>query len=223
MPAIHPYISGGGPIVQMISHLRRSFPSVVDAGTVKRLGLAPKNESYLINILRFIDVIDSEGKKTETASKVFNIHEEDRFQAAFSELIKKAYHRLFDDHGEGAWDLDTNALITFFRQTDESSGVVGARQAATFSTQSALAGHGEAPAPRTPIVKKARTARRTEDGAARVSTSEQPLSKPATFSGAGIGQLGLSVRVEVNLPADANQETYDKIFQSIRKNLIDGQ
>ena len=34
--------------------------------------------------------------------------------------------------------------------------------------------------------------------------------------------FGLTVRVEVNLPADADQETYDKIFQSIRKNLIDG-
>jgi len=207
----------------MINHLRRSFPSVVDAGTVKRLGLAPKNESYLINILRFIDVIDSEGKKTETASKVFNIHENDKFQAAFSELIKKAYHRLFDDHGERAWDLDTDALITFFRQTDESSGVVGARQAATFSTLSALAGHGDSPVARTPTEKKARTARKTEDRAPHAPISEQALSTPATFRGPEIGQLGLSVRVEVNLPTDANQETYDKIFQSIRKNLIDGQ
>jgi len=34
--------------------------------------------------------------------------------------------------------------------------------------------------------------------------------------------LGLTVRVEVNLPADASQDAYDKIFQSLRKNLIDG-
>ena len=37
-----------------------------------------------------------------------------------------------------------------------------------------------------------------------------------------IASFGLTVRVEVNLPADADQETYDKIFQSIRKNLING-
>jgi hypothetical protein len=207
----------------MINHLRRSFPSVVDAGTVKRLGLAPKNESYLINILRFIDVIDGEGKKTERASKVFNMHEDDKFQAAFSELIKKAYRSLFEDHGEGAWNLDTDALITFFRQTDESSGVVGARQATTFRTLSALAGHGEAPEVRTASPQKARAAKKTEERTPRVSKGDQPESKQTNFGGPAMGQLGLSVRVEVNLPADANQETYDKIFQSIRRNLIDGQ
>jgi len=34
---------------------------------------------------------------------------------------------------------------------------------------------------------------------------------------------GLTVRIEVNLPADGDQETYDNIFRSIRKNLIDGE
>ena len=100
---------------------------------------------------------------------------------------------------------------------------MGARQAATFSTLSALAGHGDSPVARTPTEKKARTARKTEDRAPHAPISEQALSTPATFRGPEIGQLGLSVRVEVNLPTDANQETYDKIFQSIRKNLIDGQ
>ena len=35
-------------------------------------------------------------------------------------------------------------------------------------------------------------------------------------------KLRLTVRVEINLPADAKPETYDNIFQSLRKNLIDG-
>jgi hypothetical protein len=32
--------------------------------------------------------------------------------------------------------------------------------------------------------------------------------------------VGLTVRIEVNLPAAGDQETYDKIFRSIRENLL---
>jgi len=32
--------------------------------------------------------------------------------------------------------------------------------------------------------------------------------------------VGLTVRIEVNLPADGDQDTYDKIFKSIRENLL---
>jgi hypothetical protein len=30
------------------------------------------------------------------------------------------------------------------------------------------------------------------------------------------------VRIEINLPADGDQETYDRIFKSIRENLLNG-
>ena len=203
----------------MVSHLRRSFPATVDAATIKRLGIAPNNESYLINILRFIGVIDSEGKRTAGAAQAFSIHEDDKFQEAFSKLVKNAYKQLFEDHGDGAWDLDSNALITFFRQTDESSGIVGARQATTFRALSALGGHGE-----TPTVRASGATKPGKEKSA-AKTSRPPVQQktpPTVALPSTSNQLGLTVRVEVNLPADAAQETYDRIFQSIRRNLIDG-
>jgi len=204
----------------MIQHLRRSFPATVDAETVKRLGIAPKNESYLINILRFIGVIDAEGKKTDKASKIFSLHDDEKFHTAFAQLLKDAYHDLFADHGEEAWKLETNALITFFRQSDESSGIVGARQANTFRALSALAGHADVPEPK---ARGTTGKTRTPKEATKTTTKSKDQERtPALQSTAGLPPFGLSVRVEVNLPADGNQETYDKIFQSIRKNLIDG-
>ena len=38
----------------------------------------------------------------------------------------------------------------------------------------------------------------------------------------GNRNLGLTVRIEINLPATGDQETYDKIFKSIRENLLNG-
>ena len=37
----------------------------------------------------------------------------------------------------------------------------------------------------------------------------------------GSRDFGLSVRIEINLPANATKETYDNIFKSIKENLID--
>lgn len=224
MATTHPYITSGGPIVQIINHLRRSLPATIDAGTVRRLGIAPKNESYLINILRFVGIIDDEGKRTPEATKVFSVHDDTKFQVELGGLVKNAYKQLFDDHGDAAWQLDTNALITFFRQTDESSGIVGARQATTFKALAALAGHGEAPTVRTSGTRKAREPKAAQSKSkTRAATSEQRAESSVLTKEAAAGQFGLTVRVEVNLPAEADQETYDKIFQSIRRNLINGQ
>ncbi|MDE2180489.1 MAG: hypothetical protein KGJ40_06545 [candidate division NC10 bacterium] len=36
------------------------------------------------------------------------------------------------------------------------------------------------------------------------------------------GNVGLTVRIEINLPAQGDQETHDRIFQSIKQNLLNG-
>src|SRR6266496_231157 len=222
----HPYIGGGGAIIQAVNHLRRSFPASVTADTLKKLGIAPKNESYLINILRFLSIIDEEGKRTAQAAKIFNVHENAEFQTAFGQVVKAAYVDLFALHGDATWTLDLNALITVFRPADQSSGIVGRRQANTFRTLAALSGHGEASAP------KLRTSTKASKGAGKPTIrsvkkvrTEPTVQLPGGATAAvdsGSSAFGLTVRIEINLPADASQDAYDKIFQSVRKNLIDG-
>ncbi len=102
MPGTHPYISGAGNIAQMVLQLRKAFPPAISSETVKKLGLAPNNESYVINTLHFIGVIDAEGKKTEEAGKVFSKHRDDEFAESFSQLIKSAYSSVSEkDEQEG--------------------------------------------------------------------------------------------------------------------------
>ena len=60
----HPYMSGSGGVTQLVSQLRKSFPTTaVTADTLKKLGIAPQNETYVLNILKFIGILDSENKK----------------------------------------------------------------------------------------------------------------------------------------------------------------
>jgi len=44
-------------IEKLIAQLRSSFPDPFTADTLRKLGLMPKNESYAINLLRFLGLI----------------------------------------------------------------------------------------------------------------------------------------------------------------------
>jgi hypothetical protein len=210
----------------MVSQLRKSFPATVTSETVKKLGIAPNNESFVINVLQFIGVLDADGKKTSEAAKVFSHHKDDEFAKAFGSLIQKAYSSLFDLHGEDAWKLDGEDLITFFRQSDQTGDIIGKRQATTFKTLAALSGHGDVPTPKTKKSgKNAKSATKsvatplTKTHVGKVSAKMPLAAKAATPDPNGIG---LTVRVEINLPADGTKETYDSIFKSIRENLLGG-
>ena len=69
----HPYVSANGTLVQVLNHLKKSFPATFDADTLRKLGLAPHNESYIINTVRFIKLIDENGARTAEAQKIFTL------------------------------------------------------------------------------------------------------------------------------------------------------
>lgn len=217
-----PYVASAGPLVKTVAQLRRSFPKEVTAETLRKLGVAPKNESYAINVLRFLGVIDDEGKPVKDKSKVF-LQGEEGFPAAFAGIVREAYDELFDLHGDDAWTMDRQGLTQFFRTTDHSSEIVGTRQAGTFQTLAALSGYSELPtvAQKKPAAKKAAAPAKPKAAAGAEPKKVHAPKTPAVNSFEP--RVGLTVRVEVNLPADGDEEVYDRIFRSIRKNLIDAE
>jgi len=220
--AVHPYTSSIGQLVQVVEYLRESFPGTFDAKTLQKLGLAAKNESYILNILRFVGIIDESGARLDDAHKVFTIHDDENFKKAFSNLVRKAYKDLFDLRGDATWTLDESALITYFRSTDKTSKVVGVRQARTFAALSSLSGHAKIE-DKAAIEKKAKPAK-NQKRTQKVKTAKDSAKAIQSTNLQKIQvkkDIGLTVRIEVNLPAQGDQETFDRIFKSIRKYLID--
>lgn len=209
----------------MIGFLRKNFPSTVTSETVKKFSIAPNNESYVINALQFIGVIDEEGKRTNNGQDVFVLSDDD-FSKAFEGLIRNAYKDLFDVRGDDAWTLNRKELTAYFRTTDKTSEVIGGRQAGVFQVFRGLAGHEQAnlasnsgagkatlkPKPAKPKSSPLKAAN------GPTVTVEQP---PKADGKDGRKDMALTVRIEINLPANGTQETYDAIFKSIRANLID--
>ena len=221
----HPYISGAGNVTAIISQLRKNFPATVNSETVKKYGLASNNESYVVNILVFLGLIDEEGKRTDAGHSVMSTHNEEDFQKAFGELVKKAYSDLFETFGEAdGWKQGRDSLVTYFRRTDKTSDIIGKRQASVFLALAALSGYGEVPAE---AVKSKAAVNKAKPAVAKVAKKkvETVIQEPAQKNSYGNGSLkrdmALTVRIEINLPAGGTQETYDAIFKSIKANLID--
>jgi hypothetical protein len=220
--ASHPYISGPGNISQMIAYLRKNFPATVTSETVKKFGLASNNESYVINALQFLGLIDEAGKRTTEGHDIL-VLSDDKFPAAFEGLVKKAYSDLFEIRGEDAWTMSKSELTGYFRTTDKTSEVIGARQASVFQMFRSLAGHESAEgksAPKSPAKPRGnRTKAAPPQSKAKPVEPDGAKMKVGLGSSEGRKDMALTVRIEINLPANGSKETYDNIFKSIRANL----
>lgn len=229
MANTYPYISGSGSLVKTLEQFRKSFPATVDAAYFKRMGIAPGNESYLINILRFLGLIDDSGAKVEEAANAFYGSDE-HFREGLTVLVQKAYKPVFDELGPHAWTESRDALSHWFRMVDKTTDLIGGRQASTFLALAGVSGNGAAVepranqtrAPRTPA-KTTKTTTKTPSTPSETRSSDEIVKHPngglTVNGGQGEGPIGLSVRIEINVPVGATADEYDAMFASIRKHL----
>ncbi len=217
----HPYVTSPGYLVQVLTQFKKSFPQSVTAETLKKLGFAPQNESYILNILRYLGLIDQDGNKTSEATRIFSLHDKSTFANEFGKKVAESYSDLFELHGDDAWELDMDSLITFFRSSDGTTDRVGKLQASTFRILASFAGHGEV-AEKTPTKQVTTIPKAKVDKTKIVSLpTKAEINASRMMESDKKRDIGLTVRIEINLPADGTQETYDRIFKSIRENLLD--
>ena len=180
--------------------------------------------SYVINVLQFLGLIDEQGKRTETGHDVMIKHDEEEFQAAFGELVKSAYSDLFEVRGDGAWTMNKGQLISYFRSADKTSDIIGGRQAVVFVALRELAGRqSEGSSPSKPKVASAGRTRAQNKHVKQVEQKKPDETDPHvshTPAKPLKSEMALTVRIEINLPAEGTPETYDAIFKSIKANLF---
>jgi len=217
----YPYHPSTGSVRRIVEQLRSAFPGKVNAETLKKWSIAPKNESMLLNILRFLKLIDSDGNKITENAKIFLEHDDSAFSSKFGALVKTAYADLFQHFGDDAWQLTKEKLIGYFRSTDESS---------LFSALAGLAGYKDIPPVR--ATKSVQTknvsavknkVKKARDNGKTVITTPAPSDSHQVLPIKGNnGGLGMTIRIELNLPVSDDQSVYDRIFKSIKENLMNG-
>jgi hypothetical protein len=217
----YPYISGLAALSKAFDQLRKNFPAKVDAAYLKRFQIAPSNESYVIGILRFLDLIDDEGNKNDSKIDIF-LGSDDKFQAGMDAVLRDAYAGLFAEMGDDAYKTPREDLGHWFRVSDKTSELVGGRQAGTFLALAAMAGKSDAPSPRATTTVKPRTGATKAATNGKKTADVKPPPSPADpiVKQQQQSDVGLTVRIEVNLPAGGDADTYDAIFASIKRHLI---
>ncbi|MCW7479456.1 DUF5343 domain-containing protein [Leptospira bandrabouensis] len=217
----HPYITSPGILLKTVEQLRKRFPAKLDSDILKKLNLAPNNESIIISTFKFLGIIDEKGDKTQLADTIFSKHIDQDFQKELEKVVKKSYKELFDLRGEDSWNLDRNTLIGFFRNSDNTSALTAQRQASAFETLTQLSGHGRETSSKTSNQEK-----KVKVNLPKVDKKNKEVkeinTKVENNKNLSPNNLGLTVRIEINLPAQGDQETYDRIFESIKKNLLNG-
>lgn len=219
MATNYPYVLAQGHITKTINQFRKNLPQTISSETLKKPGIAANNESRVINVIKFLGITNDEGRTTEEARKIFSLHKDEMFKEEFSALLSSKYSSLFELHQNETWSLSTDDLISFFRADDGTSESVANYQASTFITLASFTGHRE--------VQLGRS--KSENKSSKLVSKGKPgkpLPKLETTSDTDIHlqevDFGLTVRIEINLPSDAKQETYNMIFKSIRENFIRG-
>lgn len=223
----HPYISSPQAVVKCIEKFCNALPNTINATTLKKLSLAPNNETYLINILRFLKLVDDKGNPTEGAKKVFSTHPADIFKKEFAKVVKEAYADLFGLHAEKTWALNKDDLVTYFRSNDQTSSAVAQRQARTFKALSFLSGNTEpndsvARAGKKSAASSGRVAKKDSRDKGKGMNKTSATTEEKKSGDAPVGSFGLTVRIEINLPVSDDKKTYDNIFKSIKENLLNG-
>ncbi len=219
-----PYVNTIGPLHQFLKKLRTRFPDVVTVDTLKKQGIAAKNETYIINTLRFLDLIDDEGNKNKERARFFQAGDPE-YSVGMEEAVKHAYDDLFDTNGDATWGMSKPELVTFFRMSDDTSEIVGQRQASTFLALAAEAGHGDIPDVKVATAPNSTTKKKTKGSKKKKVVSSDPSVTLDGACGGGkqnpLGDMSFSLRIEMNLPTTDDKSVYDALFTSIRENLIE--
>lgn len=166
-------------------------------------GYAGGNAMTILPVLRFVGIIGSDGSPTELWQALRRGDAAGR--ARFADAVRRAYADLFAVHPD-AHRKDAEALRNFFRAHTSGGDQVQQRMVQTFK---ALAEFGDFDQP-------SEVARPESP---RVATQEAPEPPPVRAPRLGT-ELALTVNLQLQLPATADGDVYDKLFAAMRKHLM---
>ncbi|HEU0246007.1 MAG TPA: DUF5343 domain-containing protein [Gaiellaceae bacterium] len=182
-------------------------PSKVTQDWLRQAGWTSSNDRSVIPVLRFVGLIGSDGTPTELWDTVRVQDKEHR--ARLAESIRRAYADLFALYPD-AHRKDAEAIRNFFRANTGGGEQVQSKLVQTFQVLTEFADF-DAP---------------TTNGGSTAATATSKSSKPdaktpaAVLTPAAHGLTALNVNIQLQLPATADGEVYDKLFGAMRKHLI---
>jgi hypothetical protein len=177
-------------------------PTKITVEYLESLGYKSKNDRAIIGVLKFIGFLDQSGVPNE---KYRLSRDKGKSRSVMAEALRQSYSELFAIFPD-AQNKDNEALKNFFSTRMSVSGDVIADVANTFKILCEFADFDAG----IPVLAQ-------ETAAPRIGG--QPAASVRTSI--GLSGMTINLNIQLQLPATDNTEVYDKIFQSLKKNLLE--
>jgi len=170
----------------------------VTTNSIQQYGFTSSNDRYLIGVLKFIGFLGSDSLPTERWQdyRIANIR-----GSTMAQAIREAYSGLFRAYGD-AHKREEGILKDYFSFNTKAGEKTVEFMLKTFKNLCALADF-EAVLPETKVSE------------APVPPREKVAHMPTLPSG-----LTVNINVQLTLPATDDETVYDKLFSSLKNNLL---
>jgi hypothetical protein len=206
MPSTYPAVPSANAFKRFLGDIKGvGVPPKADQTWLKSIGYRANDHRSFLVALKFVKVLDTNGTPTKLWAAFRAPTPQTKGQLASE--IKTAYAPLFATFDD-AYRRDAEALMHWFRANTNGNDRQVSQMAGAFRT---LADHADFPA--------ASTTTNTTDDTKEEKLSEvmPPEALTRVVSGSGVE---LSVTIQLQLPATADADVYDKLFAAVRKHLI---
>ena len=177
-------------------------PTKVTTEYLEAAGFRSKNDRAIIPILKFAGLLSDDGRPTESYTLM---RDKNQSGAVLASLIKKSYSELFDMYSD-ANNQSNQALKNFFSTKTTGAEPVVNQIVATFKTLC-----------------------ETADFGAGATVTSEPEEKPGEATIYRVQQhassqesgVTINLNIQLQLPPTEDASIYDKIFESLKKHLIE--
>lgn len=216
----YPYTKVPGNLKKFLGIIQSSgVPSTVNLKTLITYGLKSTNDRPIVNILKFIGFVASDGIPTDAWK---NYRNREIATKVLGSSIKSAYSDLFQTFPD-AYRKDNEALRNYFSVHTSVGEQSISAMVSTFKALCELATFPE----------DEKSEMYTENEEAKTPTPNQvsdsnsiPLNKQSTLAIPSCPNttngLSLNINIELHLPATQDGEVYDKLFEALKKHLLQG-
>lgn len=204
------------PYMPSVKNLHSILDAIQNAGApeafgldfLQDLGFTSSNDRAAIKVLKFLGMLDA-GGKPQASYREFMDHT--RAKSVLAARMLGAYDDLFLADKK-AHEKGTEALKGWFKTKTGASDAVAKKMATTFKSLATYADFADVE-PAKDQVDEAPSDR--ED-----RTDESDKIPPRGSGDESPPPLGLTYRIEINLPDTTNVDTYRAIFRAIREELM---
>ena len=197
----YPYVPSPDKIGELFKKIgEMGVPKKFSNVTLKSIGFTSSNDGRLVNLVKFLGYTDQSGIPTPLWTE-YRKHP----RTAMAKAARAAYSELFE-HYDDANERDAEALRTYFAATSSLGSLAVTQIVSTFKAVCRLGDFStiveEKPEVKVEVVRRA-----------------IPERKPAKTIAGGDG-LTVNINIQLQLPADATAETYERFFEAMRKHLL---